>query len=40
MVADYLVKFSGCPRVILFMAIQFSVAALLATLTRSSWAGL
>jgi O-antigen ligase len=40
MVADYLFKTSGCPRSILFMNILMSLAALLATLTRSSWAGL
>ena len=40
MVADYLYKATRCPRSILFIAIQMSLAALLATLTRSSWAGL
>jgi len=40
MVADYLFKITGCPRSILFIVIQMSVAALLATLTRSSWVGL
>ncbi len=40
MVADYLMKSTGCPRSILFLVIQMSFAALLATLTRSSWAGL
>src|SRR5258706_7129218 len=39
MVGDYLTKATGCPRCILFIAIQMSLAALLATLTRSSWAG-
>ncbi len=39
MVADYLTKATGCPRSILFIVIQMSLAALLATLTRSSWAG-
>ncbi len=40
MVGDYLLKATGCPRAILFISIQICLAALLATLTRSSWAGL
>jgi len=40
MVADYLFNATGCPRAILFIVIQLSVSVLLATLTRSSWAGL
>jgi len=39
MAMDYLYKATGCPRSILFMVIGMSVAALLSTLTRSSWAG-
>jgi len=40
MVVDYLFKVTGCPRAVLFMGILICLAALLATLTRSSWAGL
>ena len=39
MIGDYLVKATGCPRAILFINIQMCLAVLLATLTRSSWAG-
>ncbi len=40
MVGDYVLKVTGCPRAILFIAIQVALGALLCTLTRSSWAGL
>jgi len=40
MMMDYLYKATSCPRSILFLVIMASAAALLSTLTRSSWAGL
>ncbi len=40
MMGDYVLKVTGCPRALLFMAIQIALGALLSTLTRSSWAGL
>ncbi len=40
MVGDYLFKSTGLPRVILLAGILINTSALLATLTRSSWAGL
>jgi O-antigen ligase len=40
MVADYLFGITGFPKAILFIAIHVALAAILATLTRSSWAGL
>jgi len=39
MAMDYLYKATGCPRSVLLMLIAMCVAALLSTLTRSSWAG-
>lgn len=39
MAADYLYKLTGMPRVLLFGGVMASFGALLATLTRSSWAG-
>lgn len=40
MVADYLFGATGFPRALLFGAIQITLAAMLSTLTRSSWGGL
>jgi tetratricopeptide (TPR) repeat protein len=39
MTMDYLYKATGCPRSLLLMAIAMCTAALLSTLTRSSWVG-
>jgi len=38
-IADYVFKITGLSRVPLFAVIMASVGALIATLTRSSWAG-
>ncbi len=40
MVADFLFNVTGFPRALLFVGIQLCLGALLATMTRSSWAGL
>jgi tetratricopeptide (TPR) repeat protein len=40
MVMDFVYDTTGCPKAILFIVIHMSLAALLATLTRSSWVGL
>lgn len=40
LVADFLFGVTGFPRVLLFAIIQLTAAAMLATMTRSSWAGL
>src|ERR1019366_2518748 len=39
LMADYLFKITGYPRVLLFGTILGGLGALVATLTRSSWAG-
>src|SRR5262249_18276717 len=40
MMADFVTKATGMPRVILFVGVALTTAVPLATLTRSSWVGL